>query len=343
VYNKLFSKILDSSIWLASDATRLVFLTCIASMDEDGICHFASVPNLAHRARVDLAAAERAVAELEAPDPHSADPENGGRRLERVPGGWLVLNAAKYRELVKRSDQRAATARRVRKHRETRRNTDSVTGNRSDTDTYTEVHDSGAADAVLAVPQPDVAPAAPTATETGSGGDRRRKLEDGGAPDPAEAPIVAPEAAGVPRRRITDRSPGLIRGPLEYAQALERCAYVGARLEVPHKLHRDLSRESGGLAGGLLAWYADVDRELEASGEVIKPNVFRWLTEKWRIWVGGPAATPAERLRIKSLPVDFTDPALDGPRAIREARERDEAAYRRRNGGGEGGNGEGGQ
>jgi hypothetical protein len=69
-------------------------------MDQDGRCNFASIRNLAHRARMSEDACARAVAVLESPDPDSADPDNEGRRIERVLGGWTVLNAGKYRELA---------------------------------------------------------------------------------------------------------------------------------------------------------------------------------------------------------------------------------------------------
>lgn len=84
-------------------------------MDEDGFVQCASVANMAHMARVDDAA--DAIARLEAPDPNSSDPEYDGRRLERVPGGWMVLNASKYRELVTREAVREQTRIRVARHR----------------------------------------------------------------------------------------------------------------------------------------------------------------------------------------------------------------------------------
>ena len=121
MYNKLFTKILDSSIWLEPDATRLVWLTLIAAMDEQGLCQFAAVGNLAHRARVSLRATEKAVTALESPDPDSSDPDHAGRRIERVEGGWLVLNAEKYRNLVSRVVQQEQTRERVRKHRAKKR------------------------------------------------------------------------------------------------------------------------------------------------------------------------------------------------------------------------------
>lgn len=121
MYNKLFTKILDSSIWLEDDATRIVWFTFLAAMDQDGFAQFASVKNLAHRARVSLDACEKALGVLEGPDSDSADPDHEGRRIERVDGGWMILNAAKYRDLVTREVARARTRERVAKHRAMKR------------------------------------------------------------------------------------------------------------------------------------------------------------------------------------------------------------------------------
>lgn len=99
VYNKLFSKILDSSIWLENDPTRIVWITLLAAMDEDGFAHFSALQNLADRAKVTLEAARVAVEKFQAPDPDSGNPANDGRRIERVPGGWLILNADYYRQI----------------------------------------------------------------------------------------------------------------------------------------------------------------------------------------------------------------------------------------------------
>ena len=121
MYNKLFTKILDSSIWLESHPTRIVWMTFIAVMDEDGMCQFASVANLARRAIVTLEEARHAVSVLESPDLDSSDPDHGGKRIERVPGGWIVLNSAKYREQVTREETRRKTRERVARFREKQR------------------------------------------------------------------------------------------------------------------------------------------------------------------------------------------------------------------------------
>ena len=122
MYSKLFTKILDSSIWLESDSTRLVWITLLASMDEDGMCQFASGVNLARRAIVTAEQAAAALKVLESPDPHSSDRDNDGRRIERVPGGWIVLNASKYRAIVSRKESMRLAAERAQRYRDRKKN-----------------------------------------------------------------------------------------------------------------------------------------------------------------------------------------------------------------------------
>lgn len=131
MYNKIFTKILDSSIWLEPTTTRVVWLTFIAAMDEDGFTQFASVANLAHRARVTPEECEEAVKCLESPDLNSSDPDHEGRRIERVPGGWMILNASKYRDLVTRTVSKEQTRIRVARFREKKKrcNGEVTTGN----------------------------------------------------------------------------------------------------------------------------------------------------------------------------------------------------------------------
>ena len=114
MYTKLFGKILDSSIWLEPDPTRIVWITLLAAMDEDGFSHFSALQNLADRAKVPLEAAREAVERFQQPDPESGNPANEGRRIERVPGGWMILNASYYRELFSRAISRERTRERER-------------------------------------------------------------------------------------------------------------------------------------------------------------------------------------------------------------------------------------
>ncbi len=118
MYAKLFASILDSSVWLESTSTRIVWLTLLAAKDKDGFARFASVENLARRAVVSVKEVETAIKCLESPDSRSSNPDHEGRRIERAPGGWMVLNAKLYDDMVRQEDERRATRDRVRKHRE---------------------------------------------------------------------------------------------------------------------------------------------------------------------------------------------------------------------------------
>ena len=139
MYNKLFTKIIDSSIWLEPSPTRIVWVTFLAVMDEVGFVQFSAVGNVANRARVTLDEAQAAVQCLESPDPESGDPEHEGRRVERVPGGWMVLNAEKHRALVKRVTQQEQTRERVRKHRALKRTRNAqVTPSESESESESE-------------------------------------------------------------------------------------------------------------------------------------------------------------------------------------------------------------
>jgi len=118
VYNKLFQKILDSSIWLEDAHVRLVWITFLAAMDKDGVVALSAPGNVAARARVSQEQAENALEVLEAPDQRSPGQEHEGRRIERIQGvGWLVFNARKYRDIQRAEDSREQVRRRVAKHR----------------------------------------------------------------------------------------------------------------------------------------------------------------------------------------------------------------------------------
>jgi hypothetical protein len=124
MYNKLFTKILDSSIWTESATTRIVWLTFLAGMDETGFVSFAGIKNVAIRANLSLEDTKVGVACLESPDEDSSDPDNEGRRIERVTGGWIVLNAEKYRAIATREHQKELNRNRVANYRKRKSNDD---------------------------------------------------------------------------------------------------------------------------------------------------------------------------------------------------------------------------
>lgn len=117
-YTKLDDSITDSTIWMESSDTRVVWITLLAMADWDGYVG-ASVPGIANRARVSLEAAETAMAKFQAPDPHSRSKVKEGRRVEVAPRGFLIINFAEHR------DRQLADARREyfrQKKREQRAN-----------------------------------------------------------------------------------------------------------------------------------------------------------------------------------------------------------------------------
>ncbi len=117
MYNKLFRSILRSSVWLQPDHIVRVWITFLAEKDEDGFARFATATNVSDAARVPPKKTQEAIAILEAPDPESSNPDNEGRRIQRVPGGWMVLNAKLYDNIAKREHEREMNAERVRRFR----------------------------------------------------------------------------------------------------------------------------------------------------------------------------------------------------------------------------------
>lgn len=96
-YVKLFGSILDSTVWRAPPAIKVVWVTMLAMADRDGEV-MASVPGLADRARVPRRVCDRALKLFLSPDRDSRTKDDDGRRIKVIDGGWLILNYEKYRE-----------------------------------------------------------------------------------------------------------------------------------------------------------------------------------------------------------------------------------------------------
>ena len=115
-FTKLFSSITESTVWCEPSSTRIVWITMLAMADSHGRV-WASIPGLANRARVSIDECEAALQTFFAPDPYSRTPDNEGRRIEAIDGGWRLLNHGKYRairdeESAKESKRRYINARR---------------------------------------------------------------------------------------------------------------------------------------------------------------------------------------------------------------------------------------
>jgi hypothetical protein len=95
-WTKLFSTIVGSSVWMEDDKTLRVWIGFLALADREGIV--AGTPRrMAEMLRVGYEDFDRAIEVLSNPDPESSSPDNEGRRIRKIDGGWFVLNHAKYR------------------------------------------------------------------------------------------------------------------------------------------------------------------------------------------------------------------------------------------------------
>lgn len=121
---KIYGSILFSSIWLESSGTRLLWITLLALADQNGNV-VASVRGLARVANITPEECEEGLRVLEAPDPDSKNEEFDGKRVERMKGGWHILNFRRYREM--RTPEQIKTAERVKRFRD-RKQAETVTG-----------------------------------------------------------------------------------------------------------------------------------------------------------------------------------------------------------------------
>ena len=103
-YVKLFSSILTSSVWGEADSTRIVWITLLALADRNGEA-MASVGGLARSANMQREACERAIEVLSSPDPDDRSGVRDGVRIEKIQGGWRIINFATYREKMRAADR----------------------------------------------------------------------------------------------------------------------------------------------------------------------------------------------------------------------------------------------
>lgn len=108
---KLDCGILDSSLWLEPASVVKVFITMLAMCRADGVVE-ATAPGISRRACLPLTTVRHALETLEAPDPDDKSGVEGGRRVRRVDGGYLVVNYLSYR------NKDHTNAERQRRHRE---------------------------------------------------------------------------------------------------------------------------------------------------------------------------------------------------------------------------------
>lgn len=123
-FTKIFSSILDSTIWFEPWPIKGVWITMLTMADQYGNVH-ASVPGLAKRATVTIEECEQALAKFLAPDAYSRTPDHEGRRIEVMEGGWHLLNYLRYRDMRDEDARREQNRVAQQKHRMSAKNADS--------------------------------------------------------------------------------------------------------------------------------------------------------------------------------------------------------------------------
>jgi hypothetical protein len=105
-----------------------VWIAMLAKTDATGYVRVAApaMARLCHLTREDF---DRVIDAYCAPDPESRTADHEGRRLERVEGGWQILNYTKYRECLKQPDH---STNRVKKYREKQRQCNGSTVSETD-------------------------------------------------------------------------------------------------------------------------------------------------------------------------------------------------------------------
>ncbi len=111
-YSKLHSSLVNSSLWCERDDVRLLFITMLALADYNGDI-FGSWGGIARQANIQYPPDEDErdpFVILMEPDADSSDifrnPENEGRRVEEIAGGFHIINYPFYRGLRNDDDRR---------------------------------------------------------------------------------------------------------------------------------------------------------------------------------------------------------------------------------------------
>lgn len=214
----LFQDIRNSSVWAYDSDTRIVWLTLLTLVDPEGYVA-AAIPGLAIAANVPIDKVRAAMALFESPDPDSRSEEHEGRRVEKVPRGWRILNYAAHIERARHEADKARKRRWAREHRAAVANDDGLQLLRADEFSGIVPMHTGPVDALSTERSETVAAGSETldASKSKSGSDLTFSSEplvvfnlDGWAP--SEALRAEAIAAGV--RDLDARIAELRRGPI---------------------------------------------------------------------------------------------------------------------------------
>lgn len=100
-WTPLWSMIVESSLWQdEDDATCKVFITMMAIKDPDHVVRF-SAYQIGKKANKTEKEVLEALKILSSPDKRRLEPQEfEGRRIEKRPDGWFMLNGQKYQDMM---------------------------------------------------------------------------------------------------------------------------------------------------------------------------------------------------------------------------------------------------
>ncbi len=113
-WTPLFSKIVDSSVWMEDDYVVKLFVALMALKDADQIVRYNAYALGKKCWPGDDGAEKKALKALKilsSPDTRRIEPQPyDGRRIERVEDGWLILNGQAYEDMMRKINRRAYKA-----------------------------------------------------------------------------------------------------------------------------------------------------------------------------------------------------------------------------------------
>jgi hypothetical protein len=116
-FTKLFENILESSVWMAPDDFFRAWIALLAKCGPDGIARI-SATWISEKCHVSIDRAREILDEMQQPDPDSRSTNDDGRRIERIDGGYLLLNYQKYREMRDDSQRREYMRNYIKEYRD---------------------------------------------------------------------------------------------------------------------------------------------------------------------------------------------------------------------------------
>ena len=105
-YTPIYNRLVDSSVWTLPDHIRIVWITMLALQDRDHVVRYTAF-GIAQRAHKSEAEVLDALKVLSTPDTTRLEPqEHEGRRIEKHPDGWFILNGEKYQRMMEQANRR---------------------------------------------------------------------------------------------------------------------------------------------------------------------------------------------------------------------------------------------